>query len=135
HPPVSNRAAGALEKARRTQHRKDERCSKECLAVAFLVEAAKARREQPVERTGLLAVLLIKALEVEAQIALPDTPDGQLKRLGSLAHGPARPQRRETLEHMVLEVVDIHRRLLAHCRCNEVPMAGLQPDRRRPHAG
>ena len=65
-------------------------------------------------------------IEVEAKVAFTHPPDGELKRLRPLFDGPSRTQRRQALEHVVFEVVGVHRRLLAHCRCNGALQAGLQ---------
>jgi hypothetical protein len=126
HPAVDDRAARRLEEAGRAQHRQDERGAEERLTVALLVEAAQARREETVERTGLFTVLLVEGVEVETQVAFADAANGQLKRLRPLLDGPSRAQRNQALEHVVFEVVGVHRRLLAHCRCNGGLNTGLQ---------
>jgi len=83
-------------------------------------------REEPVERRWLIAVLLIEAVQVEPQVAFLDAANDQLKRLRPFLDRPTRAKRGQALQHVVLEVVGIHRRLLAHCGCNEVPKVGLQ---------
>ena len=134
HPAIHHRAARRIQKTRRPQDRKNQRCPEERLAVALLVEPAEPGREQPVEGGRLLAILLVETVEIEAQVRFPHSADGQLKRLRAFPHGPSRAQRGQALQHVVFEVVGVHRRLLAHCRCNGVRKTGLQAPGGRHHA-
>jgi hypothetical protein len=134
HPAVDDRPTGRLEKTGRPQHRQNQRGTEKRLTVAFLVEPAQARGEKPVQRARLFAVLLVEAVEVEAQVPFADAANGQLKGLRPLLDRPTRAQRGQALAHVVLEVVGIHRRLLAHCRCNGVRKSGLQATDRNVHA-
>src|SRR5947209_1114308 len=126
HPAVDDRSAGRLEKTGWPQHRQDQRGAEERLTVALLVEPAQARGEQAVQRTRLFAILLVEGVEVETQVALTDTANRQLKRLRPLFDRPPRAQRNQAFHHVVFEVVGVHCRLLAHCRCNGRLNTGLQ---------
>jgi len=134
HSAIDDRAARRIQKRRRPQHRKNQRRPEQGFAVALLVEPPEPRREEPVERGWLFTVLLVEAVQVEAQVRFPHPADGQLKRLWAFLDRPTRAQRGQALQHMVLKVVGVHRRLLAHCRCNGGLQAGLQAADRRRHA-
>src|SRR4029077_6202221 len=123
-----------LEETCRAQDREDQGRTEGSFTVTLLVEPAQPRRKKPVERRRWFAVLLVEAVQVEPQVALLDAADDQLKRLRAFLDGPARAERGQALQHVVLEVVGIHRRLLAHCGCNEVPEGGLQAVARVSHA-
>ena len=134
HPAVDDRPAGRFEKTGRPQHRQDQRGAEECLTITLLVEPAQARGEQAVQRTRLFAVLLVEGVEVETQVAFADAANGQLKRLRPLLDRPPRAKRNQALHHVLFEVVGVHRRLLAHSRCNGRLNTGLQATARNGHA-
>jgi len=131
HPAVDDRASGGFQEAGWAEHGKDQGGAELGFAVALLVQAPQPCGKEAVKGLRLLAVLVIKALEVEAQVPLPHPADGELERLRAFLDGPPRTKRRETLEHVILEVVGVHRRLLAHCfGCNGGRYAGLQDGER-----